>query len=365
MKKLPIAAFFVSILFCSCGTSKLDRSAKYQINFLDEYVLASEKRFQGNLIGGLSGIDYNGASYVLISDRSKSPEVYSAEIQIENLSIDSIYFKGVEKLSCDDIEIFDSESIRFLPHKPGYLVSTEGNINSNKRPEIIEVDTKGKCQKAYNLPQHFNLDAPNRPRQNGVFEGLTLDYKASGFWVVNEIPLKEDGKKPKLYNTNSPVRLTHYQLDNQNPDFQLSYDLDKLIKIPLLPFGLNGVTEILQIDQSHMLVLERSYSAGHKSKGNRIKLFLVNLSNAANTLKFDSLRKHKHLNLDKVLLFDSKTIRNQLKYKFIDNIEGITLGPVLSNGNKSLILVSDNNFNTLGEQLHQFLLLELIKSNAL
>lgn len=365
MKKYRIAAFFISILLCSCGTSKLDRSAKYQIKFLDEYILGSEKRFQGNLIGGLSGIDYDGSNFVLISDKAQSPEIYTAEIKIENFKIDSIYFKSVEKLSCDDIKVFDSESIRFLPRKPGYLVSTEGNINSNNSPEIIEIDTQGKCRKTYNLPPHFKLDPPNKPRQNGVFEGLSLDDSGEGFWVVNEIPLKEDGRKPKLYNTNSPVRLTHYQLDNQNPDFQMSYDLDRLIKIPLLPFGLNGVTEILQIDSNHILVLERSFSAGHKSKGNRIKLFLVNISGAENTLEYDSLKNHKDSKLDKILLFDSKSIKPQLEYKFIDNIEGITFGPELSNGNKSLILVSDNNFNALGQQLNQFLLLELINSNSL
>jgi hypothetical protein len=132
-----------------------------------------------------------------------------------------------------------------------------------------------------------------------------------------------------------------------------------LIKIPLLPFGLNGVTEILQLDKEHILVLERSFSAGHKSKGNRVKLFLVNISDAKNTLYYDSLKKHKNINLQKILVFDSKTIKSKLKYKFIDNIEGLTYGPVLSNGNKSLILVSDNNFNSMGQQLNQFLLLEI------
>ena len=45
---------------------------------------------------------------------------------------------------------------------------------------------------------------------------------------------------------------------------------------------------------------------------------------------------------------------------FIDNIEGITLGPKLSNGNQSLILVADDNFQVYGKQLNQFLLLEIV-----
>jgi hypothetical protein len=42
----------------------------------------------------------------------------------------------------------------------------------------------------------------------------------------------------------------------------------------------------------------------------------------------------------------------------LDNIEAIAWGPVLANGNRSLILVSDNNFSRL--QTTQFLALEVV-----
>lgn len=32
---------------------------------------------------------------------------------------------------------------------------------------------------------------------------------------------------------------------------------------------------------------------------------------------------------------------------FIDNIEGVTFGPTLANGKRSLIFIADNNFNPL------------------
>jgi hypothetical protein len=43
---------------------------------------------------------------------------------------------------------------------------------------------------------------------------------------------------------------------------------------------------------------------------------------------------------------------------FIDNVEGITLGPILPNGHQSIILVVDNNFSPLEKT--QFFLLEII-----
>jgi hypothetical protein len=41
----------------------------------------------------------------------------------------------------------------------------------------------------------------------------------------------------------------------------------------------------------------------------------------------------------------------------IDNIEGMSWGPVLANGKRSLVLVSDNNFNTT--QITEFLAFEV------
>jgi hypothetical protein len=41
------------------------------------------------------------------------------------------------------------------------------------------------------------------------------------------------------------------------------------------------------------------------------------------------------------------------------NIEGICFGPLLSNGNRSLILVTDNNFNP--RERTQFFLFEVLR----
>ena len=43
---------------------------------------------------------------------------------------------------------------------------------------------------------------------------------------------------------------------------------------------------------------------------------------------------------------------------YIDNIEGVTFGPTLPNGHKTLLLVSDNNF--LPIEKTQFMLFEVI-----
>lgn len=354
---------FVLLLLVSCKTAKLDLAADYQIKFLDEFIVESDLKLNNTIIGGLSGIDFNGQHYVLVSDSPQTPAIFKAQIDIENYKIKAIQFLERELLRCNSINRFDAEGIRFLPHQSGYLISTEGAIKFGQNPSLIEINPQGKCMRFYDLPNHFSLDYPNKPRHNGVFEGLTLDHDKQGFWIVNELPLKDDGKKPIFINTFSPVRLTHYNFESLKPDFQFSYDLERLVKIPILPFGLNGATEILQIDETHFLLIERSYSAGHGTKGNRVKLFLVGFSDVYSTLDLENLKKQNGNTVLKTLVFDSKKIRKQLQFQFIDNIEGMSFGPDLPNGNKSLILVSDNNFNPSEKQLNQFLLLELIKLN--
>jgi hypothetical protein len=43
---------------------------------------------------------------------------------------------------------------------------------------------------------------------------------------------------------------------------------------------------------------------------------------------------------------------------YVDNVEGITFGPKMPNGNKTLLLVADNNF--AATEKTQFFLFELV-----
>ena len=67
----------------------------------------------------------------------------------------------------------------------------------------------------------------------------------------------------------------------------------------------------------------------------------------------------KLIPLNKKLLFEFDAIKSELTEGVIDNIEGITFGPILNNGNQSLILVADDNFQVFGKQLNQFILMEI------
>jgi len=121
----------------------------------------------------------------------------------------------------------------------------------------------------------------------------------------------------------------------------------------------NGVTEILAYAKDKFLIIERSYSAGYGSHGNTVKIFEVDASRATNTLELAQLKGEAYDIAEKKLLFNFKSVKDQLTKEIIDNIEGMCLGPKLENGKQSLILVSDNNFNSFADQINQFILMEI------
>jgi hypothetical protein len=100
-----------------------------------------------------------------------------------------------------------------------------------------------------------------------------------------------------------------------------------------------------------MLSLERSFSVGVPGTGNTIKLFQVAIPGADDVNGVDSIggTLNQIQPVEKSLLLDLDTLGIPL-----DNIEGMTLGPTLPDGRRSLVLVSDNNF--AATQFTQFLL---------
>lgn len=94
-------------------------------------------------------------------------------------------------------------------------------------------------------------------------------------------------------------------------------------------------------NEGHFLSIERSFTG----LGFTIFLFEVSLEKATNIRNLDSIAKvqpDKIKPVGKKLLLDLRNLDVSL-----DNIEGMTLGAKLPDGQSSLILISDNNFNGL------------------
>ena len=362
MKKLILSTLIIVSLI-SCGTSKRLTSKNIELRYLDDYVVASNLNVKGTTVGGLSGIDFYNDKFYLVCDHPGNPRVYTAEIKISENKIDTVEVSDVIQLNRSSgflkANTLDLESVR-VENLNAILLTSEGAISAGQKPSVFYVNAEGDFIRNFTLPEYFTSKEKQQPRNNGVFEGLTKDFSNEGYWVGMELPLTLDGSKPKLFPSKSPIRITHFDKKTGEATDQFVMELEGIVKIPWKYFAVNGLTELIEYAPKKFMVLERAFSAGHGSFGNTVRIFDVDAEKATNTLKFKNLRKEKYKQASKQLLFDFKSVRKQLTDHIIDNIEGMTFGPKLPNGNSSLILISDNNFNTLGKQLNQIILMEVI-----
>jgi hypothetical protein len=124
--------------------------------------------------------------------------------------------------------------------------------------------------------------------------------------------------------------------------------------VPSTAFSVNGLVELLPLNNEFLIAMERSFSVGVPGTGNSIKLYRVALPGATDVNGVERLAGSldRIRPAQKTLLLDLDTLGIPL-----DNIEGMTLGPLLPDGRRALVLVSDNNFAPL--QFTQFLLFAL------
>lgn len=351
-----VRLLIIALCFASCKKEKL------QLHFLNEYIVKDSLLIDNTVIGGISGIDYNENQYYMVVDDAKKPRVIIGDIQIEEDSIKSINFKKVIKLDSSHSfckkNVLDLESI-FISNNKINLVS-EGSINKGKNPTIFAVDMKGEFQKEFNIPSYFKANSKAEPKHNAVFEGSSKSFDKKGFWVAMEGVLAADGEEATFHKTQSPIRITYFDNQTKKATKQFAYQLEKIDNHAKGNINLNGVTAILEYQKNHFFIVERIYQSGYGTLGNTIRIFKATIKEeSTNTLSIKSLKNEAYIPLKKELVFDFKNVQHKLTDTIIDNIEGITLGPNLSNGNRSLILVSDDNFQVYGKQLNQFLLLEI------
>jgi len=373
MRLLFIVFSTLSLIFLSCSSSsgkveipKLE-DKETSINFVDEYIFPEKEFFKNTLVGGLSGIDYHNGKWYFICDDSKAPvRFYIAEIDYDlegfntlNL-IDVVAFKG-ENGEPLPSGVADPESIRVTKNNT-IVWSSEGGVNSGINPFIREASFTGDYISSFNIADKFKVSSEENmgPRNNGVFEALSLDANAREYWTATELPLKQDGAVPTTVEAVTPVRIINI---NQEGNFgkEYVYELNSVPKPAINDTNLevNGLVELLAYDTNKFLALERSFSSGYANGGNTVKIYSVDISNATNVSGVASLEGAVYTACTKKLLFDFESIRSKLTNGVVDNIEGITFGPDFKNGNRSIVVIADDNFSSFIPQLNQFIVLEL------
>jgi hypothetical protein len=314
------------------------------------------------VVGGLSGIDYDASrdSYWVISDdrsRYSPARFYEVKLDFNQLSFDSVDFISVTYLQDFEGNTFspfstDPESIRISDGKLYWSSEGQHSRRGIIAPTIWEMTTEGTPLRSFDIPEKFLPETEQRGiRDNLSLESLAISPDATILFSANESSLLQDGAIATLISVGLS-RVMHFDVASGQVSAEYVYVIDPVPFAPqsLDTFGSQGLTAMLSLSNTELLMLERSYAPG---RGNGAKLYLADTSNASDVSELDSLQGQVFAPIEKTLLLDLSTLDIKL-----DNLEAMTFGPNFANGNRSLILVSDNNFNAT--QQTQWLLFEVL-----
>lgn len=373
----------ITLVFSACKTAQtpykkegiVDKISSLKV--LDIYEVPYNLEYKNTTIGGLSGIDYNKEAdeYYLISDDRSNinpARFYTAKIKLKDSKIDSVIWIDVQNLKQPNGALFpnynkeaknttDPESIRYDLLNKRLVWTSEGERRVSDKdtvlvnPSINIMDKTGKWIDTFSLPPNLWMSANAKgPRTNGVIEGMSFSELYKKLFVSIEEPLHEDGPRVETFPQNTWLRFFGFNVATKQNTEQYAYKPETIDypANPLNAFKVNGISEILNIGNFKFIVIERAYSTGRQKC--TVKLFLADARGASNVKDISALAVDtSFVPITKKLLLNMDDMPN-----FIDNVEGITLGPILPNGHQSIILVVDNNFSPLEKT--QFFLLEII-----
>ncbi|NJM57324.1 MAG: esterase-like activity of phytase family protein [Synechococcales cyanobacterium RU_4_20] len=324
-----------------------------QVEWINEFILPAQT-FESTTVGGLSAITYDrktGKFYAL-SDQHGSGQAhfYTLNLEITDAGITSAQIEAVTYLSDAAGNryggAFDPEGMALTPQGSLY-VSSEGNPEQSLGPGLTEFDLKtGQQLRSLPIPEHFQPAENQGVQANRGFESLTLGLGGTAsseplhVFTATEGPLLQD-KTANSVNATPRNRFLHYYRDGGDDSQPLVlgeyvYELD-----PAPGALIHGLSEILALDgNGHFLGLERAFSP----LVFQVKLFQFSLAGASDVSSRPALQGnlrgvepiHKQLVMD----------LSRLDKLRLDNLEGMTWGPQLADGSRSLILISDDNFKS-------------------
>ena len=303
----------------------------YTVFPLGSLVIPSNLEVDGLTVGGLSDlVRVAGDTWRAIVDNQEDTPARVFELRFAvsergpaPLAGDSPFDvpRSALRLAGLNGKTFDGEGLALTPE--GTLL-----VSSETEPSIREVSATGETLRSLPVPGLFLSDkvAGRGARVNAGFEALDLHDQT--LWTANETALAQDAPDEARFATH-PIRLLRY--DSYAPAAQYVYVVDPIERRGS-GFSVRGLVDLLILPEGGLLALEREYVEG---VGNEVQLFHVSIAGATDVSGMESLAGQRYTPVRKTLLYT---------FESPDNLEGITLGPELPDGDRTLVLVSDDNF---------------------
>ena len=363
------------------------------LNYLGQQIVPTGTLFAGTTVGGLSGIDFDRSSgrYIAISDDRSALQparFYELALDLAQFARSGtpgsagVQFQSVTTLLQPDGTPFaantlDPESIRRNPLTGALVWTNEGQRSAAgfQNPTVREMSVAGSHTGDYAVPARYlpaGSIAGTAPGDRGVYNNLafeSLSFSPDGrrLYTATENALVQDGPAASVAS-GSLSRILSFDAATGQPGAEYVYPVTPVV-LPPNPagqFATNGLVELIATGDGQFIAMERSFAVGAATPGvgpnglptgYTVRLYAVDARGATDVSGLESLAGASVTPVSKTLLLDLADLRNDDgSVLALDNLEGMTLGPVVE-GRQTLILVSDNNFGA--SQFTQFVALSV------
>ena len=275
---------------------------------------------------GLSGLSwYEGDRFYAVSDRAQALLPLRITLNAKTGGITAIKLEPPVMVKP---ALSDWEDLACDAAGGRVFVSTE------QPPGLAAFSVAGKPLRAPVLPEVFRAARPNLS-----MESLTRDAASGRMWTANEDTLPADGDVSSD-KAGGLVRLQEFGA-NGKPRRQFAWRTETS-SLRIRGSG-TGVSALCLLPDGSLLVMERVV-AGITLE---VRLFLAGFTGATDTSNLASLAGTAFVPAQKRLLYKRGC--------GFTNYEGLTAGPALQDGSRSLLLVADSGEGSV----HQFLALRL------
>ncbi|MDD7100496.1 MAG: esterase-like activity of phytase family protein [Bacteroidaceae bacterium] len=219
----------------------------------------------------------------------------------------------------------DCEDIVYVPQSNTVFITHEHTAR------VKEYTLQGELTgRELHIPESISLD---KQQINGGFEALAYNTTTGTFWLTTENKLKTDTLVTDIDgNMRQPLRLTSFN-HNLEPMGLKLYLMEQAQLPTNVKYYTHGVPAMTAMPDGRLIVMERELSIPARYLGGRslIRIFVVNPADTPSPLT--PLPKQE---------LASFTTKIRVIAPNYANYEGMCLGPTLTDGRQTLILVNDS-----------------------
>lgn len=326
-----------------------------------------------NRLGGFSALDYSAKlnCFAALSDRGPDDGAvsYPCRVQLFEIDIEPQAAQTVNARHIRTILLKDSKGRPFIgssaalqptdiaSHRldpEGLRFSETGTmlISDEYGPEVIEFSMDGVELHRFAVPSYFHVSLSHADRNmelsgntigrasNRGLECLALSQDGKRLAGLMQGPLIQDGK----FTEDGKILGNNCRLLMNEPSTGFTHEY-----IYQMADTANGNSEILACGQDQYLVLERDSRSGRDAAYRR--LVRIDLTNATDVAGIESISEDRL----------AASITPAARYDFLDfldpkfqlagpdmpeKIEGLSFGPRLRDGRQTLLVATDNDFDS-------------------